>query len=61
MKGCWGKIISIDLSDRTVRTLTPPERLYREYIGASGIGARLLYDMTARKQSPLAPTTLSYG
>ena len=45
MQGCWGKILSIDLSDRTVRTVVPPERLYREYIGAGGIGARLLYDM----------------
>ena len=51
MQGCWGKILSIDLSDRTVRTVVPPERLYREYIGAGGIGARLLYDMTGPGQT----------
>ena len=55
MKGCWGKIISVDLSDRSVRTIAPPERLYREYIGASGIGARLLYDMTGPETEPLGP------
>ena len=55
MQGCWGKILSIDLSDRTVRTVVPPERLYREYIGAGGIGARLLYDMTGPGTDPLSP------
>ena len=55
MKGCWGKILTIDLSVGNVSTLALPEKLYREYIGGSGIGARLLYDMTGPETDPLGP------
>lgn len=55
MKGCWGKILTIDLCLRTVSTLALPEKLYREYIGGSGIGARLLYEMTGPGTDPLGP------
>ena len=55
MKGYWGRILSVDLSDRAVTTITPDERLYRDYIGGSGIGARFLFDMTGPETDPLGP------
>lgn len=55
MKGYWGRILYIDLSDSTITTITPDERLYRDYIGGSGIGARLLFDMTGPETDPLGP------
>ncbi|MDD4160710.1 MAG: aldehyde ferredoxin oxidoreductase family protein, partial [Synergistaceae bacterium] len=55
MKGYWDRIIAVDLSDRTIKTISPDEKLYRHYIGGSGIGARLLFDMTGPETDPLGP------
>ena len=53
MKGYWGRILSIDLSDSTITEITPDEKLYRDYLGGSGIGARLLFDITGPDTDPL--------
>ena len=55
MKGYWGRILSIDLSESAITAITPDERLYRDYLGGSGIGARLLFDMTGPETDPLGP------
>lgn len=55
MKGYWGKILFIDLDDGRIREFVPKAELYRKYLGASGIGARILYDMTGPDTDPLGP------
>lgn len=53
--GYWGKILLADLSDKTFTTFEPEESLYRQFIGGSGAGARLLFDMTGPDTDPLGP------
>lgn len=53
LKGYWGKILLADLSKKTFETYEPEESLYRLYLGGSGIGARLLFDMTGPETDPL--------
>ncbi|MDI6707069.1 MAG: aldehyde ferredoxin oxidoreductase family protein [Bacillota bacterium] len=53
--GYCGKILRVDLEKKEIREETLPEELLRKYLGGSGIGARLLYDMTDEKTDPLGP------
>lgn len=42
--GYWGKILEIDLSSKTVNIKTIEDKLYKEYLGGSGLAGKLLYD-----------------
>ena len=53
--GYHGKILIADLSRGTFEAWEPDESLYRNYIGGSGFGARLLFDMSGPKTDPLGP------
>lgn len=55
LKGYWGKILLVDLSKKSFETYEPEESLYSRYLGGSGIGARLLFDMTGPETDPLGP------
>ena len=55
MNGYWGKILFVDLSEGSIKSIVPESSLYREYIGGSGIGARILFDMTGSETDPLGP------
>jgi aldehyde:ferredoxin oxidoreductase len=39
-----GKILLVDLAMGQIREDAPEERLYRDFIGGYGIGARVMYD-----------------
>lgn len=52
-----GKILRINLTHREVRT-EPTLRYAREWIGASGIAARILYDELRPKVTPYDPANL---
>jgi len=39
-----GKLLFVDLSTGRIKEETPGERLYRDFIGGYGVGARVLYD-----------------
>lgn len=55
--GWRGKILNVNLTDKTVLESELSERLMNNYIGASGINARLLYDMMRNNPhaDPLSP------
>ncbi len=50
-----GKLLFTDLSSGEIRSETPEERLYRDFIGGYGVGARLLYSRQRAGVEPLGP------
>src|SRR3990172_2754728 len=50
-----GTILSVDLSNRTVKKLPLDPELARNYIGGHGINAKLLYDLIKPGIDPLSP------
>ena len=53
--GYMGRFLRVDLTARRIADETIPEPTLRAYIGGSGLGARLLFDKTARDTDPLGP------
>jgi len=53
--GYWSKILWVNLTDGTSKVEELPEETLRSYIGGSGLGARLLYDLTGPETAPLGP------
>lgn len=53
--GYAGKILSVDLTTGTIKEETPPESLYRSFIGGVGLGVRILYERVKPKSDPLGP------
>ncbi len=51
-KGYMGKLLFVDLSTGEIKTETPEDSLYRDFIGGYGLGARILY--SPQKDGPLA-------
>lgn len=39
--GYWGKILFVSLSTGEITVETPPEEVYRRYLGGYGLGASL--------------------
>ena len=56
--GYTGKLLFVDLSTGEIHPETPEDRLYRDYIGSYGIGARVLYDRMRPGVAPLGPENL---
>lgn len=54
MKGWTGKIVEIDLSTGRIAPVYLDERVYRQYLGGVGLGARLLYDNMRPGAEPLS-------
>jgi aldehyde:ferredoxin oxidoreductase len=50
-----GKVLHVNLTDETIRTDFYDEKTMRQYIGGSGLGARILYDETDEYTDPLGP------
>ncbi len=42
LSGWTGRVLHIDLTDRSTRTINPPEKIYREYLGGRGIAGYYL-------------------
>ncbi len=53
--GFWGKVLDVDLKTRQIREKQVPEEDYREYLGGSGLAAKILYEELNPKVDPLAP------
>ena len=53
MHGYFGKILKVDLTEGKTEVLEPDEQLYRDYLGGSGLAARLFFDMGACDADPL--------
>ncbi len=53
--GYIGKILYVDLSHRKIGEETPGDRLYADFIGGYGIGARIIYSRQKAGVDPLGP------
>jgi aldehyde:ferredoxin oxidoreductase len=53
--GYMGKLLWVDLATGKIGEEIPDERLYRDFIGGYGVGARLLYDRMEAGTDPLGP------
>ena len=53
--GYLGRILRVDLTNRTVTVQTLSDEVLRRYIGGSCLGARILYDETTAQTDPLGP------
>lgn len=56
--GYVGRILFIDLTAGTVKEESLPERLYRDFIGGSGLGVRILYERMKPGVDPLGPENM---
>ncbi len=55
MKACMGKILIVDLSERTFSERAIPEALYESVLGGVGLAVSLLSRMIPRGAEPLGP------
>ena len=53
--GYAGKILFVDLTTGKIKEEAPPESLYRDFIGGTGLGVRVLYEHMKPKEDPLGP------
>lgn len=53
--GYAGRLLFVDLSDRSFRVEPLDERLARDFIGGRGLGARMLWDLAPQGVDPFAP------
>ena len=56
--GYTGKILSVDLSEGELRDEAPDDRLYRDFIGGYGLGARIIYSRQKIGVDPLRPESI---
>jgi aldehyde:ferredoxin oxidoreductase len=55
MHGWMGKLLRVNLTDGTLTTEALSPALARDYIGARGLGTKLMYDEVDPKVDPLSP------
>ena len=55
MGGYMGKLLRVNLSDRTAREEALDANLARDYVGGAGLGLRLAYDEVPPEAEPLGP------
>lgn len=55
MKGVWGRLLDIDLTQGKTETLPIPDAMFEKYLGGRGLGARLLFDLLPANTDPLSP------
>jgi aldehyde:ferredoxin oxidoreductase len=56
--GYMGKILWVNLSTGKITVEKPKAKLYKDYIGGYGIGARILYDHMKPGADPLGPDNI---
>ncbi len=54
MNGYFGNILTVDLDSGSHEVADTPDDLFRDYIGGSGLGAKLLFDATGGGTDPLS-------
>ena len=55
MEGWAGKILDVDLTNGTIKTIPLDREMARLFLGGRGLGARLLWDLVGPEVDPLAP------
>ena len=53
--GYFGKILEVNLTNKTAKPREISDETYRKYIGGSGLGAFFLWNSLKAKANPLAP------
>ena len=57
MYGNWGKLLKVDLTTGEMADWDIEEKLYRDFLGGSGLAAYLFFNLKGyRGRSPLAAT-----
>lgn len=54
MKGYANRILNVDLSENTVKATTVDEENRKRFLGGSGLGAKILWDMKGFNSDPLS-------
>jgi aldehyde:ferredoxin oxidoreductase len=57
-RGCMGKILSVDLTTRTIEEEVIPEEIYEKYLSGLGLAAYLLYNRIPAGADPLGPDNI---
>ncbi len=55
MEGWAGKILDVNLSDKSIKSYPLDMDMAHQYIGGRGLGARLLWDLVGPEVEPLSP------
>lgn len=58
MKGCFGRYLKVDLSDRSLEEYEIPDEWLHKYMGGRGIGARILLEEMNGGEDPLGPENI---
>jgi len=56
--GYAGKILMVDLTTGAIREESPSEETYRQFIGGTGLGVRVLYERMKPGVDPLGPDNM---
>jgi len=55
MSGYWGKLLEVDLTEGSSKTIPFPEALRRDFLGGTGLAATILYEQIPAGADPLGP------
>lgn len=55
MKGNWGRILTVDLNQGSIEDVELSEKIYREFLGGSGLAAKWFFDHRGWKVEPFSP------
>ncbi len=58
MRGVNGKILEIDLTDKSIKEMKVPEEIYKKFLGGYGLGAWYLNTYQKAKVDPLGPENI---
>jgi aldehyde:ferredoxin oxidoreductase len=58
VSGYNGKVLFVDLTTGSIKEESLPEKVYRDFIGGQGLGARILYERMKPKVDPLGPDNM---
>lgn len=56
--GYTGKILFVDLTSGVIKEQNLPEKIYRQFIGGTGLGIRVLYERMKPQTDPLGPDNM---
>lgn len=55
MSGYWGRILEVNLTTKEISTRELPDQWKKDYLGGTGIAARIMYDEIPAGADPLGP------
>ena len=58
VSGYNGKVLFVDLTTGSIKEESLPEKVYRDFIGGQGLGARILYERMKPGVDPLGPDNM---